>query len=211
MKSKVERIVNKREESTKEYIDSLQDNYSKLNVIRVDLAYQKPYSDEITLDDANKHFNRMLNNRRSNNIFDDNIGYLCKKEYTEEKGVHFHTVFFYNGNKIKNDVLKAKQIGEYWNDTITDEKGSYHNCNLYADKIYGEKNAVGMLDHSDTDKRKKLNEALSYLCKEDEEQDLNPVKSNSKDRAFVRGVIPKKKSNKGRPRKQSTISKKLNK
>lgn len=200
MKSKVERTVNKREESTKEYIDALQDKYAKLNVVRVDLAYQKPYSDDITLDDANKHFNRMLNNRRSNNIFDDNIGYVCKKEYTEDKGVHFHTVFFYNGNKIKNDVLKAKQIGEYWNDTITDEKGSYHNCNLNADEIYGEKNAVGMLHHSDTDRREKLDKAISYLCKEDEEQNLNPVKSNSKDRAFVRGIMPKKKSNKGRPR-----------
>ncbi len=200
MRSRKERNVNKRKDSTKDYINALQDRYSKLNVIRVDLAYQKPYSDDITLDDANKHFNRMLNNRRNNNIFDDNIGYTCKKEYTKDKGVHFHTVFFYNGQNVKNDVLKAKQIGEYWVNTITNKKGSYHNCNLNAKKIYGEKNAVGMLNHTDIDKRKKLDEAISYLCKEDEKQDITLIKINSKDRAFVRGIIPKEKSNKGRPR-----------
>lgn len=203
---KKKHVENKRVESTKAYVDSLQDKYSKLNVIRLDLAYQKPHSNDITLDDANKHFNRMLNNRRSNNIFVDNVGYLCKKEYTEDKGVHFHTVFFYNGQNIKNDVLKAKQIGEYWNDTITDEKGSYHNCNINADENYGKKNAVGMLNHTDTERREKLDEAISYLCKEDKKQDLNPIKSNNKDRAFARGIMPKKKSNKGRPRGNNKTS-----
>ena len=198
MKTLDEEIEKKRLDSTKEYLDALQGKYSKLNVIRVDLAYIKPYSDDITLDDANDDFNRMLNNRRSNSIFKNQVGYICKKEYTVDKGVHFHTVFFYNGQKVKNDVQKAIDIGNYWNDTITKNKGSFHNCNLDADKKYGEDNAVGMLDHRDDKKRKNLDKAISYLCKD--EQNLEPVKSNSKDKAFVRSTISKKKSNKGRLR-----------
>lgn len=199
MKTPNEKTVNKRLDSTKDYLDALQDKYSKLNVIRVDLAYTKPYSDDITLDDANDEFNRMLNNRRNNSIFKDQVGYTVKKEYTKNKGVHFHTYFFFDGQKVKNDVNKAMQIGKYWKEQITKKKGSYHNCNFNSDEVYGERNATGMLDHRDSDRRKKLDEAISYLSKDDH-QDLAPVKSNKKDRAFVRGTIPKSKGNIGRPR-----------
>jgi len=195
------KVVNKRLDSTKKYIDALQDKYSKLNVVRVDLSYKKPYSDDITLDDANNHFNRMLNNRRSKpSIFDNQVGYICKKEYTKDKGMHFHTIFFYDGQKIKNDTNKAIAIGKYWKEDITDKKGSYHNCNIKAKKEYGDKNGVGMLEHKDIEKRKNLDIAVNYLCKDDGKQDIAPVKSNMNDRAFARGRMPSPKSNIGRPR-----------
>jgi len=194
------KTVNKRLEVTKGYIDAMCDKCSKINVVRVDLSYKKPYSDEIMLDDANSEFNRMLNNRRSKpSIFKNQVGYIVKKEYTKDKGVHFHTVFFYDGQKVKNDVKKAMQIGKYWKEQITKNKGSYHNCNLNSDEIYGEKNATGMLDHRDIERREKLYEAVGYLCKDDH-QDITPVKSNQKDRAFVRGTMPKSKGKVGRPR-----------
>ena len=195
------KVVNKRLDSTKKYIDALQDKYSKLNVVRVDLSYKKPFSDDITLDDANNHFNRMLNNRRSKpSIFDNQVGYICKKEYTKDKGMHFHTIFFYDGQKIKNDTNKAIAIGKYWKEDITDKKGSYHNCNIKAKKEYGDKNGVGMLEHKDIEKRKNLDIAVNYLCKDDGKQDIAPVKSNMNDRAFARGRMPSPKSNMGRPR-----------
>jgi len=195
------KVVNKRLDSTKKYIDALQDKYSKLNVVRVDLSYKKPFSDDITLDDANNHFNRMLNNRRSKpSIFDNQVGYICKKEYTKDKGMHFHTIFFYDGQKIKNDTNKAIAIGKYWKEDITDKKGSYHNCNINADEIYGEKNGVGMIGHKDIEKRKSLDIAVNYLCKDDGKQDIAQVKSNMNDRAFARGRMPSPKSNMGRPR-----------
>ena len=197
------KIENKRLDSVKEYVDVLQDNNSKLLTVRVDLSYKKPYSDNITLDEANKDLTHMLNNRRTKpSIFKNNVGYVCKKEYTKDKGVHFHTMFFYNGQKVKDGVKKAIDIGEYWREKITDSKGSFHNCNLDADKKYGEDNGVDMLDHRDKEKRIKLDKAIEYLCKDDEKQDVAPVKNNEKDRAFVRGTMPKSKSNAGRPRKQ---------
>ena len=190
-------VETKRINSAIEYTDALIDKCSKLNVIRVDLGYKKPYSDEITFDMAKADLNRMVNNRRGKpSVFDNLVGYMCKKEYTEAKGMHFHPMFFFDGQKVLNDVMKAEQIGEYWVDNITKGNGSYHNCNRNKYK----NNGVGMLEHNDSIKRANLDKAVSYLCKDDH-QDIQPVKSNERDRAFTRGTLPKSKSNAGRPRK----------
>lgn len=189
--------VNKRMNSTQQYIDALQDKYAKLNVIRIDFAYKKPHSKNMTLDDGNKDFNKMLNNRRGKpTLFRDQVGHICLKEFTPNRGVHFHTVFFYDGNKVQKDAFMGDKLGEYWKE-ITDGKGSHFNCNRQKYKFQG----VGMLHHSDTQKREVLDKhVISYLCKDDEKQDLAPAKSNKKSRAFVRGTMPKKKEKIGRPR-----------
>lgn len=189
---------NKRLESTKKYIDALQDNHSKLCFVRDDLGFQKPFSDEITLDDANKYFKKMQNNKRGKpSLFGNLVGSVCLKEHTDDKGVHAHMLLIFDGNKVQKDAHMGDMIGEYW-EKITDGKGIYHNCNRNKYKNKG----VGMLDHNDTEKRKLLDEhVLPYLCKDDKNQDLDSVKSNKKDRAFTRGTMPKSKGNIGRPRK----------
>lgn len=189
---------NKRLESTVKYIDELSKQYSKVNIVRVDLGYKKPHSEVITLDEANKDFKHLLNNMRTKpSIFKHQVGYVCKREYTEDKGVHFHTLFIFNGQKVQKDAYKADQICQYW-EQITQEKGSYHNCN----RNNYEHNGVGMLDHRDSDKRKILDEnVISYLCKD--EQDIKPVKENNNTRSFTRGTVSKFKGNIGRPRSLS--------
>ena len=192
--------VNKREESTKEYMDALQDNYSKLCIVRVDLGYKKDEEGKvnISLDEANKDFNRMMNNRRGKpSIFKNQIGQMCLKEYTPKKGVHFHTVFIFDGNKVQKDAYMGDEIGKYWNE-LTEDRGSYYNCNRKEYKYKG----VGMLNHTDTEKREIVDKhVISYLHKDDDKQSLEPVKNNKKDRAFVRGTMPKSKGKVGRPRK----------
>ena len=54
-----------------------------------------------------------------------------------------------------------------------------------------------MLDHTDIDKRKNLDNALAYLSKD--EQHIDAI-SDNKERSFVRGTMPKSKGNMGRPR-----------
>lgn len=189
---------NKRLESTKAYIDALSAKYSKLNVVRVDLAYKKPYSEGIALEEVNSDIEHMFNNMRSKpSIFKEKVGHIVKREYTKDKGIHLHAVFIFDGQKVQKDAYKAEQIGKYWKEQITDKKGSYHNChrNRY------ERHGIGMLDHTDSEKRKILDEdVLSYLCKDG--QDIAPVKSSKKDRAFTRGLMPKSKEKSGRPRKE---------
>ncbi len=187
---------NKRLHSTKEYVDALSQKHSKLNIIRVDLGYKKPHSQTITLKEANDDIKHMLNNVRSKpSIFAHQEGYIFKREYTEDKGPHLHAMFIFNGQKVQKDSFKADQIGTYWEE-ITDGKGSYHNChrNTY------ERNGIGLLEHSDSDKRKILDEdVISYLCKED--QSIDDLEGNKKNRAFTRGTIKKNQKKKGRPRK----------
>lgn len=191
------KTVNKRIKSTKNYFDDLQDKHSKLNIIRLDLFYNKDVCKDITLDEANKHMNRMQNNKRNNSMFEHQVGYVCKREYGKERGIHFHLIIAFNGQKVNKDKLKAKKIGEYWAKEITDGKGGYHNCNM---NDY-EENGVGMLDHKDKEKRKILDDkVIPYLCKED--QKFDSLKSNSKDRAFTRGTVSKEKSKRGRKRKE---------
>ncbi|MCT7639699.1 inovirus Gp2 family protein [Aliarcobacter butzleri] len=188
--------TNRRLESTKKYIDDLSKKYSKLNVVRVDLGYTKEDSKSITFEDASKDLNKMLNNTRSKpTVFGEMVGYITKKELGEEKGVHIHVAIIYNGNIVREDITKAQQIGEYWKNNITKGKGVFHNCskNEYKNK------AVGVIDYKDKEKRKIFDEkVLTYLCKD--EQSIDSLKTNIKDRAFTRGIAPKKKSNAGRPR-----------
>ncbi|MDN5069469.1 inovirus-type Gp2 protein [Aliarcobacter butzleri] len=189
--------TNRRLESTKKYIDDLSKKYSKLNVVRVDLGYTKEDSKSITFEDASKDLNKMLNNTRSKpTVFGEMVGYITKKELGEEKGVHIHVAIIYNGNIVREDITKAQQIGEYWKNNITKGKGVFHNCskNEYKNK------AVGVIDYKDEEKRKIFDEkVLTYLCKD--EQSIDSLKTNIKDRAFTRGIAPKKKNNAGRPRK----------
>ncbi|MEN5407680.1 YagK/YfjJ domain-containing protein [Aliarcobacter butzleri] len=188
--------TNRRLESTKKYIDDLSKKYSKLNVVRVDLGYTKEDSKSITFEDASKDLNKMLNNTRSKpTVFGEMVGYITKKELGEEKGVHIHVAIIYNGNIVREDITKAQQIGEYWKNNITKGKGVFHNCskNEYKNK------AVGVIDYKDKEKRRIFDEkVLTYLCKD--EQSIDSLKTNIKDRAFTRGIAPKKKSNAGRPR-----------
>ena len=186
---------NKRVDSTIEYIDDLSDEFSKLNIVRVDLSYKKPYSDTMSLEDVNKDLDRMANNMRSKpTIFKHKIGHVLKREYTEDKGVHLHAMFIFNGQKIISDTYKADEIGKYWEKTTAD-KGTYHNCN----RNNYDKKGIGMLDYKDSEKRKILDEiVIPYMCKDD--QDIGVLKGDKRSKAFTRGIVTKKKSSKGRPR-----------
>ncbi len=198
MDKKENKKTNQRLESTKKYIDDLSKNYSRLNMVRVDLGYQKEHKDNVTLEEANKNFKTMLNNRRSKpKVFEGMVGYVAKKEVGEDKGVHVHMLAIYDGQKVREDITKGTQIGEYWKDNIAKGRGIYHNCNQ---NDYKENKAIGMIEHNDENKRKLLDEkVLTYFCKD--EQSVDELKLNIKDRAFTRGIAPKPKSNAGRPRK----------
>ena len=186
----------RRQNSNEAYIDALLANYSKLCAVRLDLSYKKPYSEEITLEEATKDLNRLLNNRRSKpSIFEHNIGYIVKKEYTEDKSIHLHAFFMFDGQKVLKDAHKADEIGNYFVNDITKGKGTYYNCNR---NDYKNNHAIGILDYRDTEKRRKLDDAMAYLVKD--EQSIEALKENKKDRAIRRGTMPKSKGNIGRPR-----------
>ena len=187
----------RRQDSNEKYVAALQEKYSKLCVVRLDLGYKKDETNkvDITLEKANKDINRLLNNRRNNSTFDNNVGYVLKTEYGENRDIHFHSYFFYDGQKVQKDMIKGEDIGKYWSENITNKQGTYYNCNR---NDYKNNHAVGILDYRDTEKRRKLDIAMEYLVKD--EQSIEALKENKKDRAIRRGTMPKSKGNIGRPR-----------
>ena len=187
----------RRQDSNEKYVDALQEKYSKLCVVRLDLGYKKDETNkvDITLEKANKDINRLLNNRRNNSTFDNNVGYVLKTEYGENRDIHFHSYFFYDGQKVQKDMIKGEDIGKYWSENITNKQGTYYNCNR---NDYKNNHAIGILDYRDTEKRRKLDIAMEYLVKD--EQSIEALKENKKDRAIRRGTMPKSKGNIGRPR-----------
>lgn len=194
---KTNQRTSKRKSSSEKYIDALQENHAKINVIRIDLAYLKPFSDEVTFEDAKKDLKKLLDSRRSKpTIFKHNIGYEFKREQTDAKGVHMHGFLYFNGHEVKNDIAKAKQVCNYWEKEITKGKGTSFNCNLNADKY--KYNGIGMLDHRDKEKRLNLNKAVAYVCKDEQIAQSDKSKTIS----YTRGNMPKKKSNAGRPRNE---------
>ena len=193
---KISSKTKKRLKSTEDYVNGLFDINSKINALRFDVGYTKEYSSDMTSENLNNDINHMFNNMRSKpTLFDSKVGFIVKREEGEEKGVHAHVILFYNGQEIQKGAHLVDKIGEYWNNDITQGRGSYHNChrNKYV------KNGIGMIDHKDTEKRKILLENVtSYLCKDEQ-----VIKSESDDKinkSFTRGTLPKKKGNKGRPR-----------
>ena len=188
-------IYNKRLSSTRRYIHNILQVYSKINIARIDLAYKKPYSDNITLEEAYGNLKHMLNRTRSNKtVFGHMVGYIVKREYTIDRGVHFHAVFVFDGQKMQKDVYKAEQIGEYWM-KVTNNKGSYHNCNRneYKDT------AIGMINYYDEEKIELLvNKAVGYFCKDT--QSISDLTEGNRYKAFTRGVAPRVNRGVGRPR-----------
>jgi hypothetical protein len=198
------REINKRvQNSTDTYVEKLFDTYSKLNVIRLDLGYKKEVAENVTPKEVKQDLNRLLNNRRHNiTVFGDCVGYIVKLEKGEvKKANHLHSLFVFDGHKIYNDTYKASQIGKYWEDTITNGKGTHHSCN--ADKSKYTHVGVGSINHFDTHKRNILTSLVtSYFAKE--EQKVNDGSSPS-ERTLFKGNVTKQKSNAGRPRKDPNI------
>jgi hypothetical protein len=185
-------------ESTSTYIDQLLESHSKIQVIRLDLGYTKSHASKASLEEINQDLTHLLNNRRTKpSVFGNMVGYIAKKEFTEDRGPHIHSLFIFDGQKVSKDAYKGDQIGEYWKNEITGGKGIFHNCNREKGKYAV--CALGMIDHTDETKRTALKEkAIAYLCKE--EQSVDPIKQSGNERSFTRGIAPQKKSNAGRPR-----------
>lgn len=187
------RASKKNYKSIVNYVESLFECYSRMLVLRVDFGYTKENS-SVGLDVVTEDLNRFLENRRSNGLFKWMVGYVWKLEYARKKGFHFHMVFFFNGAHVREDVVIAKMIGEYWRDVVTKGRGIYYNCN--ADKGHYKRCGIGMMKHDNVEMREGLHDALRYITKSDAYMKLQVGK-----RCMGKGERPKAKDARGRPRK----------
>lgn len=148
-------------------IDSLFACYSRLQVVRVDLSYSKDEGPWIDYETASYHREQLCGLFNTHGLFAHLLGFAWKLEWRPQKGFHYHFLFFFNGHQVRNDVMRASQIGQLWAQQITGGQGVYFSCNRKATNRY-KFNACGEVAFNDIHKRKGLIKLASYLTKVDE-------------------------------------------
>lgn len=188
-----QRSSNKNYKELTSYVDALFERYSRLLVVRVDLSYQKQHA-QTTQAEAKGDREHLLQNTRSNKLFDDMVGYIWKLEHGAEKGFHYHMIFFFDGSKVRQDITKALLIGQYWTNVVTKGRGLYYNCN--ADKSRYKSCGIGMVHNADSLMRDSLTRlAVPYLTKTD-----LYMKLQTTGRGMGKMERPRQKDPRGRPR-----------
>lgn len=190
------------------YVDALFDDCKRLVVLRLDFFYKEEYFDQVDIHDALEDLNHLFRNKRCNSLFRFMKGYIAKVEYGIQKSLHFHTIFFFDGSKRNNSshIYSAKQIGEYWVNTVTKGRGAYWNSNNETENfdrlgIRG----IGVINANELQLRNNLKfNVVHYLCKID--QYFRP-KFGTKVKLIRRGGLPKKRPIKlGRRRKIDQVA-----
>jgi hypothetical protein len=168
----------------------------------VTLFAEKVETDEIKavarvgIAEAMKDREHLFENMRSKpSLFKHLVGFMWSIEYSRAGGYHLHCAFFFDGSEVQKHEWLADQIGAYWVNVVTKERGVYYNCNRGSYKYY----AVGPVDYHDDVKRTHLMKTLEYLAKKDQ---LVYVKPTVKCKLFGTGRMPALKSGAGRPRKK---------
>lgn len=195
---------NRREVSS--LVDGLFLRYSKVLVVRVDLAYKRASSDsslphEISHTDARRDLKMLLKDMRSKLFKTNYITYVWKLEYGPLKGYHYHAFFFFDGSRVRRDINLAEIIGDHWRTVVTAGRGCVFNCNKV--KNYYPSLGIGMIGYTDSRRIDNLIKvALEYLMKVDY---YVKAIADERIRTFGKGKLPGSPSNKGRPRGPSAI------
>jgi hypothetical protein len=160
------RPVQKNYESLMQYIGGLFGRHSRLMIIRLDLAYKEKHRRGLTPEVVIQHRQALLNALNAG-MFGLMRGYASKLEMGRRKGYHNHWLLFFDGDLSRKDTYIAMQIGQYWDQVVTDGIGSHYNCNARKD-LYKKNCFLGIVHHTDPVARKGLETFAAYITKSDE-------------------------------------------
>lgn len=185
----------KNAKSLRGYVNALFKRHARLDVIRVDVSYLEEFRDKISVEEVFTHRKVLFDDLRKGVLAKSWVGFACRLEYGPDTGWHWHLVVFLNGAVVHSDTFYGFQIIGEWN-RVTANRGRGFNCNMKAGAGGYRFCGIGKVDHFDIEKRAYLNKALAYLTKSDRLAKLR-VKNR---RTFLRGIMPKNNSKRGRPR-----------
>ena len=179
----------------KAYVSALFINYSKLLTLRIDLGYQSGAS---SIEQLQAERDQFFQQRRSNALFDDMVGYIWVMEYGQGRGAHLHLILFFNGQKVLKDSYYAMKICDYWK-RIAGPSGWVNTSNLDKKKLHLDGTCgIGLIDHRDEDMIRNLFRVIDYLFKLEQHLPYRPSKNF---RTVGRGVLLEKmEMPSGRPR-----------
>lgn len=153
------------------YINRLFDKRSRLLVIRIDLSFSIGAAGQYDAEHARECFSKFMNNRRCNGIFRNEIGYAWALEWAQDRGFHYHFLFFFDGHESQQDITIGHRIGQYWRDVITQGTGYYHCSNDDKENLerMGYPVGIGMIHRNDHGLRENLLRMATYMLKEEAE------------------------------------------
>jgi hypothetical protein len=174
-------------------------------VIELTLQYESKYRGSVTLDVVQNHRDKFFKARRnSSGPMSCAEAYAWAIEEGEDTGFHLHVVLFCLP-VTKDDERLANQIGDFWNEEVTEGRGKYWNSNRADLKPRYEKHGhgvgVGLIEHHDKMKRTSMLINLLYLAKA--EQQLQ-IKAEGNVHTFGMSDVPKKQKV-GRPRNSCAV------
>lgn len=175
-------------ERAKCLVDALRAKYSKLLILRVDLCWKNQNLNELNLHELKSTLSSFFKRFHHDPALPNIVGYIWKLEFGQQKGYHYHCLFFLDGNKFQNDAYYAEQIGSYWC-KFTKDQGFYFNCN--RNKLKYRNLAIGMAKHDDQVIFENLGNVLVYICKQDQfiiDKQLSGIEIL---RTFQTSAIPK--------------------
>lgn len=156
------------------------DNNSKLLIIREDIHFPKEMSDEMA-QDLIKPFNRKLREKWKNDGYKP--VYIAAREVSSKGRIHYHEVWFLNGQKTWKTFERHKESEQLLQRVIGpeyDAKGLIDHCDN------GHRNGI-MINCNNPDPTD-LEEAqlqVSYLAKTSQKKDV-------KGKTYFTSIIPKK-------------------
>jgi hypothetical protein len=199
-----ERAARKNWVNLRAFLNTLFRRHSKLLVVRVDVGYRHDLEDIDTPcsppsdKDAKGDLTQMI--RFIRRKLPALVGYVWKLEYGSAKGHHCHLMLLMDGHQVREDVSWGRIVGEKWKE-ISQEKGSYWNCN--ADKERYRRRGllgIGLVHYTDRNTRANLERAALYLAKVDF---YCRFISRDMRRTFGKSVIKARAHQRGRPRTQA--------
>ncbi|PJL31201.1 hypothetical protein B9Y64_06325 [Stenotrophomonas maltophilia] len=166
-----ERSARKNAKAALGYLQTLYRQHSRLCVVRLDVGYSAAHRELLpgrNVDPVRIKRDLATCLRKLRRSYPALMGYVWKLEFGPSKSYHVHLMAFLNGHLVRQDVRIAQAIGEFWQDEVTHFDGSYWNCNARKE-FYERTNSlgIGMVEHDDEAKRRRLEYSLLYLTKAD--------------------------------------------
>lgn len=179
--------------SLEAYISKLFHHYSKLLIVRVDLAYRNDSKGQINIEQFYKHFETMRNRLSNKDTCFENLhGYAWALEQSTENngGYHVHMLLIYDGTKVQNGSYYAQCIGEKW-EQITQGHGCYFNPHdreyIHKLKMAGCEIGIGMVSRDREGDWERLLHVISYLTLPEKDMQRLRVKAIKNMQTFRHG------------------------
>jgi|GEM_PF-2797368 len=165
---------------------------SRWLVLSLTLRIKPAFRRWVTPEKFQEYRKRFFVARRYNELMKGIANYVWAIEQGEESGLHLHVILFYDARTHNHDEFIAKQIGEYWSNVVTENKGEAWSSNqAWLKRRYAKKHGVGVgqINWNEREKRDALRTNLAYLAKADQYLISRSVEHMH---TFDMGKIPKK-------------------